>query len=261
MPGIGLSGWALSLPGRPPDRRGVAVLRAGLQAGARWIDTSDGLALREEEGPHNLRLVAEATRGHDARILLRVGMRRPGGVWIFDTAPDALRRAVDTALEVLDRARIDCLVLHGPPPDGPVEPPLEVLADLVEQGLAGALGLANAPIEILERARAVAPLAVVPWRYSWLARRADHAGVLAWCRAHDARFAAHEPAAPGPALETDSQLIAWGARHQVTPGQAAVAWVANRHPDALVLPCPRSEREARAFVAAGNVQLQLERER
>lgn len=62
VPVIGFGAMPLSIPNRPPEPVGLAVLHASLDAGVRLIDTAGVYCLGEHELGHNERLVAEALR-------------------------------------------------------------------------------------------------------------------------------------------------------------------------------------------------------
>src|SRR5262245_15617129 len=71
------------------ETRGVAVIRAALEAGANLLDTADAYALDDTEVGHNERLIARALRewGGDRRaitVVTKGGLVRPQGRWVPD---------------------------------------------------------------------------------------------------------------------------------------------------------------------------------
>ena len=68
---------------------------------------------------------------------------------------------------------------------------------LVDEGLIGGAGLSNHPLELMQRALAVGPVAVVQHQHSLLHRRAVDEGVVAWCAANDIPFLGWAPLASG----------------------------------------------------------------
>jgi aryl-alcohol dehydrogenase-like predicted oxidoreductase len=123
----------------------------------------------------------------------------------------------------------------------------------VTEGLVGAGGLSNHPVELMERAHAVAPVAVVQHQYSFLHRAPETDGVLDWCADHDSAFLAWAPLASGflaggfdlaalvpgdlrhrlPWASQDltgplGRLAAIASRHGVPAHRAALAWVTRR---------------------------------
>jgi aryl-alcohol dehydrogenase-like predicted oxidoreductase len=89
------------------------------------------------------------------------------------------------------------LQVHDPDPATPIEETWTAIADLVTEGLVRAGGLSNHPVELMDRARVVAPVAVVQHQYSLLHRAPETDGVLDWCAAHDSAFLAWAPLASG----------------------------------------------------------------
>ena len=68
---------------------------------------------------------------------------------------------------------------------------------LADEGLIGGAGLSNHPIELMERALTVGPIAVVQHQHSLLSRDADRDGVPDWCALHGIPFLAWSPLASG----------------------------------------------------------------
>jgi aryl-alcohol dehydrogenase-like predicted oxidoreductase len=142
------------------------------------------------------------------------------------------------------------------------------IADLVTEGLVGAGGLSNHPVELMERAYAVAPVAVVQHQYSFLHRAPETDGVLDWCADHDSAFLAWAPLASGfvaggfdlaalvpgdlrhrlPWASQDltgplGRLAAIASRHGVPAHCAALAWV-TRRPGTYAIVGARTPTEA-----------------
>src|ERR671919_2020480 len=83
VPAVGYGGMHLSLEDRPPERQGLEVVRAALDAGVRLIDTADVYCLDDADIGHNERLVAEALRGWSGDrdgvlAATKGGLTRPG---------------------------------------------------------------------------------------------------------------------------------------------------------------------------------------
>ena len=180
----------------PQDRgESVATIRAAIDAGTDFIDTAPfyGWGLAE-------RLVGEAVAGLDRRppIFSKCGtVRQPDGTARDDASPDAIRADVETGLDRLGVDRIDVVQIHDPDPTVPIERSWECLMGLVEDGLIGGAGLSNHPLELMQRAHAVGPIAVVQHQYSLLDRRAADVGLIEWCRANAIPFLGWAPLASG----------------------------------------------------------------
>jgi aryl-alcohol dehydrogenase-like predicted oxidoreductase len=251
-------------PQDPDDA--VGAVRAALDAGVDWIDTAPfyGWGRAEE-------LVGRAIAGHrdDVRILTKCGtVRRPDGRIAEDASPVAVRAGLQESLRRLGTDHVDVLQVHDPDPATPVEETWTAIAALVAEGLVGAGGLSNHPVELLERAQAVAPVAVVQHQYSLLHRSAETDGVLHWCAGHDSAFLAWAPLASGfltagfdlsalaagdlrrrlPWASRDltgllDRLDAVGARHGVPAHRVALAWAARR-PGTYAIAGARTPAEA-----------------
>ncbi|MEL6893468.1 MAG: aldo/keto reductase [Actinomycetota bacterium] len=180
----------------PQDRDdAVATVRAAIDAGVAFLDTAPfcGWGRAEE-------IVGAAIADLDQTppILTKYGTVRlaDGGVG-SDASPGAVRRDLEASLERLGRDRVDALQVHDPDPATPIEATWETIMELVDEGLIGGGGLSNHPIELMERARRVGPIAVVQHQYSALHQRAHTDGTVAWCAEHAVPFLAWAPLASG----------------------------------------------------------------
>jgi len=244
----------------------VGALRAALDAGVDWIDTAPfyGWGRAEE-------LVGRAIAGRrdEVRILTKCGtVRRADGRVAEDASPASVRAGLQESLRRLGTDYVDVLQVHDPDPATPVEDTWAAIADLIGEGLVGAGGLSNHPVELMERARAVAPVAVVQHQYSLLHRAPETDGVLDWCTAHDCAFLAWAPLASGfltagfdlTVLAPDDlrrrlpwaardltrlrgRLATVAARHGVPPHRVALAWTARR-PGTYAIAGARTPAEA-----------------
>jgi aryl-alcohol dehydrogenase-like predicted oxidoreductase len=251
-------------PQDPEDA--VGAVRAALDAGVDWIDTAPfyGWGRAEE-------LVGRAVAGRrdEVRILTKCGtVRRPDGRVGEDASPASVRAGLRESLRRLGTDHVDVLQVHDPDPDTPVEETWAAIADLVAEGLVRAGGLSNHPVELMARAHAVAPVAVVQHQYSLLHRGPETDGVLDWCAAHDSAFLAWAPLASGfltsgfdlatlapgdlrhrlPWATRDltpllARLAAVAARHGVPVHQVALAWAARR-PGTYAIAGARTPAEA-----------------
>ena len=221
----------------PQDPRdAVGAVRAAVEAGVDWIDTAPfyGWGRAEE-------LVGQAIAGRrdQVRILTKCGtVRRPDGRVGEDASPASIRTGLQESLRRLGTDHVDVLQVHDPDSTTPVEETWAAIAELIGEGLVRAGGLSNHPVELMSRAHAVAPVAVVQHQYSLLHRAPETDGVLDWCAAHDCAFLAWAPLASGfltagfdlATLAPDDlrRRLPWAAR-DLTPLRGRVAAVAARH--------------------------------
>jgi aryl-alcohol dehydrogenase-like predicted oxidoreductase len=191
---MGGPGWHADWGPAEPDES-VAAVRAAVAAGVGWIDTAPlyGWGRAEE-------LIGSALEGMAARpvVLTKCGdVRGPDGWPRDDHRASVLRADVQASLRRLRCPVIDVVQLHDPDPGTPVEESWQTVCDLIEQGAVRAGGLSNHPVELMDRAWAVGPVAVVQHQYSLLHRAPEADGVLEWCRQHQVPFLAWSPLAAG----------------------------------------------------------------
>jgi aryl-alcohol dehydrogenase-like predicted oxidoreductase len=182
--------------GEQDESEAIATVQAAVDAGVGWIDTAPfyGWGRAEE-------LVGRALAGarrDEVTVLTKCGtIRRPDGTVAEDGSPDAVRNDVEQSLGRLGTDRVDVVQLHDPDPSTPIEETVGALAELVEAGKVGAIGLSNHPFALLERAATVAPIAVVQAQWSLLHHEPEAAGALAWAEANGAVFLGWSPLGSG----------------------------------------------------------------
>src|SRR5208282_1545685 len=89
-----------------------------------------------------------------------------GGFSATEANPDALRAQIAESLRRLRSERIGLYYLHRIHPEVPLEQSLAVLAEHREAGTIAHVGVSEATVEQVERARAVMPIAAVQNHYS-----------------------------------------------------------------------------------------------
>jgi len=153
-----------------------------------------------------------------------------GGFSPEEAQPDALRAQVAESLRRLRSARIDLYYLHRIHPEVPLEQCMGVLAEEREAGRIAHVGISEATVEQVERARAVVPVEAVQNHYNLTERR--HEEVVDYCAAAGILFVPYFPLRGGGPPELDE--IA--ARHGATPSQVILAWLLRRSPTMLPIP-------------------------
>jgi len=251
-------------PQDPDDA--VGAVRAALDAGVDWIDTAPfyGWGRAEE-------LIGQAVAGRrdEVRILTKCGtVRRADGRAAEDASPAAVRAGLQQSLRRLRTDYVDVLQVHDPDPATAIEDTWAAITDLVSEGLIRAGGLSNHPVELMARAHAVAPVAVVQHQYSVLHRAPETDGVLDWCAEHGSAFLAWAPLASGfltegfdlaglaphdlrhrlPWARQDlgalrGRLATLATRHGVPAHRVALAW-ATRCPGTYAIVGARTPTEA-----------------
>ena len=242
--------------GPPKDHaQALAVLREAVAQGVNHIDTSDFY------GPHVVnQLIKEALAPYPTDLLLvtKVGARRgPDKSWDPAFSREDLTQAVHDNLRNLGVEALDVVNLrlmfdvHGPA-EGPIEEPLGVLADLQRQGLVRHIGLSNATAKQIEDGRKIADIVCVQNQYN-LAHREDDALIDSLAAAGIAYvpFFPLGGFSPLQSKALDDVAASLGA----TPLQVALAWLAHRSPNILLIAGTSSVAHLRENLAVAEIAL------
>lgn len=236
IPRIGLGCMSLShaYGVAPSEADGLALLRAALDAGVGMLDTATLYGAGSNE-----RLVGRALAGRRDEVLLasKGGMAAVDGVKTIDGRPQTLRAQVDASLDRLGVEHIDLYYLHRWDKTVPIGESVGALADLVQAGKIGAIGLSEVSVERLREAQAVAPVAAVQNEYSLWSRNPE-LGMLEATRADGIALVAFSPVARGFLADAiqDPGSLAPGDIRRGMPRFQPVHWEAN----ARLLPAWRS---------------------
>lgn len=196
-PGIGLGCMNLSHAYGTPvsESEGIKALHAAFGMGYRHFDTATLYG-----GGKNERLVGKALKELRNEIFLasKCGMAigEESGKKEINGSPDTLRRHIENSLRRLQTEHIDLYYLHRLDPRTPIEASVGALADMVQEGKIGAIGLSEVSAETLRKAHAVHPIAALQTEYSLWSRNADIA-VLEATRELGTAFVAFSPVARG----------------------------------------------------------------
>jgi aryl-alcohol dehydrogenase-like predicted oxidoreductase len=142
--------------GGQDEREAIAAIRAGLDAGANWLDTAPfyGWGRAEE-------IVRRALEGRrdDVLVFTKCGtVPDPERVSRMDNRPEAIRADLEASLLRLGVDHVDLLQIHDLDRSTPIEESWGELQRLREEGKIRWAGLSNHPAELVERALAVAPV-------------------------------------------------------------------------------------------------------
>ena len=256
------------------DAEAAAIMDAAWEAGIDTFDTADAYG-----GGRSERAIGKwmKSRGLTPKLATKTfHPMAPGGD--HGLAPDRIRRQVDSSLERLGVDRIDLYLTHQPDDDTPLADTLGVLDELVAAGKIGAYGGSHVTAELLRKANG---------RYGWIQNsyslldQADADGVLpivaedglgytpfsplagGWLTGKYREGEAPPPASrmsmrPGPYTDfvrTDvwqalDRLHDWTYSRELTPTQAAYAWVLGEPRVTAVLIGPRQPLHVASAVEA-----------
>jgi aryl-alcohol dehydrogenase-like predicted oxidoreductase len=250
---IGGGGWEFGW-GPQADDESIAAIHRALDLGVNWIDTAAAYGFGRSE-----QTVGRALAGLRGRpyvftkgSLLDDGTRHVRHV----LKRDSILHEAEASLRRLDIDAIDLYQIHWPIPDEDIEEGWSAMAELKERGLVRHIGVSNFSPSQLRRIEQIAPVETIQPPYSLIDQAAeaeilplaeqDGIGVIVYSpmgsglltggitreriaampdddwRKTDPRFT--EPQLSRH-LALAARLQAVAARHAVTPGAVAVAWV------------------------------------
>ncbi len=280
--GLGCMGMTPIYATPDPDEA-IATIHAAVDAGVTLIDTADAY-----NGGKNEELVGRAIAGIRDQVTLATkfgNMRLPDGTRTVNAKPEYVFEACDKSLARLGVERIDLWYLHRMDPSVPIEDTVGAMAQLVEQGKVGAIGLSEAGAATIRRAHATHPLAAIQTEYS-LATRDVEAEILPTCRELGIGFVAYAPLSRGllsgeitsldqlgendrrhamPRFQGDNlehnlemvdSLADIAAAHGVSTAALAIAWVLARGDD--IVPIPGCSRRATLADSLSALTVELE---
>lgn len=262
-----------------------SIVEASVEAGVNWFDTAEAYGRGASE--------------HVLAEVLTTSPPHPNHLYIADKWWPTFRRAADIRasfaerLERLAPLRIDLYQIHNPFALSTVKAQMKAMADLVESGKIGAVGVSNFSARRMRTAaRALSrhgiALASNQVRYSLLDRRIEGNGVLEAARETGASIIAYSPLAQGllsgkfhrspGAVERLSgprrmlpsfhrrglartrplidELIAIADAHGATAAQVALAWTVQFH-RGLIFAIPGATSSSQARDNAAAMQLEL----
>src|SRR6185437_3810489 len=148
----------------------TAAIHAGLDAGMTWVDTAEvyGNGVSEQ-------IVGRAVAGRDdVLVFTKVAPDEGSGL-----AAGQVRDAIEASLRRLGRDHVDLYQVHWPSDDVPIEETWGAMAELVAAGKARWIGVSNFDRALVERCRAIHPVASVQNEFSRL-HRGDRDDLLPW---------------------------------------------------------------------------------
>ena len=268
--------------GDADDAESKATIERAIELGVTFLDTADMYGWG-----HNERLVGDVIRNRRDAVQLatKFGQTRDdaGGRGV-DGSPEYVRRACDASLERLGVEVIDLYYLHRVDAAVPIEDTVGAMAALVEAGKVRFLGLSEASAATVRRAHAVHPITALQTEYSLWTRDVEDE-ILPACRELGVGFVAYSPLGRGwltgtvtepnalpegdrrrnhprfaeENFETNRALAAAleavAATRNLTPAQAALAWVIARGDDVVPIPGTRTRSHLESNAEAATIEL------
>lgn len=162
--------------GTPPDRRHAhRVLNHALDIGHTLLDTAALYGFG-----HNEELLGEALAGRRKEYFLasKCGLfKNAEGKREIDGRPEIIKKTCEDSLRRLRTDFIDLYYLHRWDKKVPIEESMGAMAELVEEGKIGAIGLSEVSAATLKKAHAVHPIAALQNEYSLFSRNPEIASL------------------------------------------------------------------------------------
>ena len=202
---VGFGAWAIGGPwrfgwGSVDDDESVAAMRRAVELGVNWVDTAAVYGLGHSEEVVG-RALAPYRVGEEVFVFTKCGRRwegRPDGVIENDLRPESIRDECERSLRRLGVERIDLYQFHWPDwmSGAALEDSWGTMVELVEEGKARWIGVANFDTGQLARCEAIRHVDSVQPPLSLLARGA-RTTVLPWAAEHGTGAIVYSPMASG----------------------------------------------------------------
>jgi aryl-alcohol dehydrogenase-like predicted oxidoreductase len=238
--------------GPPADKKeALAVLRRAVELEVNLIDTA------ESYGPHvSEELIAAALHPYAQGLVIATkgGLDRPGPhKWQPDGRPQRLREELEGSLRRLRRDRIDLWQLHRIDPAVPEEEQFGAMQAFQREGKVRHLGLSEASLEQIQRARAFFPVVSVQNRYNLVDREWN--AVVDYCDREGIAFIPWFPLQVGKLAEKGGALVEVARELGATPSQVGLAWLLRRSRVMLPIPGTSHVSHLDENVAAAGIDL------
>ena len=192
--GLGCMGMSVFY-GASDDAASIKTIHHAIDLGVTFFDTAELYG-----NGHNEELLGKAVKDRRDAVILatKFGLRLKdeGGVTPANGNPDYVKAACDESLKRLGVDVIDLYYAHRVDPTVPVEEMVGAMAELVQAGKVGHLGLSEAGAGSIRKAHAVHPIAAVQTEYSLWSREVE-TDVLPTCQELGIGFVPYSPLSRG----------------------------------------------------------------
>jgi diketogulonate reductase-like aldo/keto reductase len=245
VPALGQGSWNMG------DERGtraeeIATLQLGLDLGLNLIDTAEMYGEGKSE-----ELVGQAIAGRRDNAFL------VSKVYPHNASRKGAVSACERSLKRLGTDRLDLYLLHWRG-SIPFAETLEAFTSLQKAGKIRHYGVSNLDIEDMKELSQVSSAGGVQTNQLLfnLTRRGIEFDLLPWMRERRMPVMAYSPVEQARLL-SNPKLVAFARRHDMTPSQAALAWLLSRND---VIAIPKASRREHVQENAGALGIELSAE-
>lgn len=266
---MGMTGFEEAhMYGAADEKEAIATIHRSLELGGNFLDTADLY------GPlKNEQLIAKAISSKRDRYVLatKFGWEIDDNnkvTWAINGKKDYVKKSLERSLKNLNTDYIDLYYLHRLDKNTPIEETVEAMAELVQEGKIGYIGLSEVSSETVRRAHAVHPITAVQSEYSLFERTVEERGILTTLNELGIGFVAYSPLGRGflsgqiksindlpendfrraiprfqgerfnKNIELVNAIEAMAQTKEVTSSQLALAWIMGKG----ILPIPGTKR-------------------
>lgn len=177
---LGLGTWVFGgeMWGGAQEKDAAAAVHAALAHGINLIDTAPVYGHGKSE-----EIVGMAIKGRRDQVVLatKCGLVSKGKGIVSDLSSPSIQKEIEESLKRLQTDYIDLYQCHWPDPATPIEETMEALNRLKEQGKIRHIGVSNFDLDLLKKAKALAPVVSLQSQFSLLERTLE-GEMIPYCR-------------------------------------------------------------------------------
>lgn len=239
IPELGLGTW------QNTDARECAEsVKTALEMGYKHIDTAQIYENEEYVGNG----LSQATVDRDDFFLA-------SKVWIDRLDKKGVIESTEESLDKLGVEKVDLMYIHWPSGEYSPQETLPAMQQLVEKGMAEAIGVSNFTPEQLDEAMEIAGEDIIANQVE-MHPLLQQEELLEKCREHDVTLVAYSPLARGEVFDIP-ELNEIAEKHGVSEAQVSLAWLMQKD-NVVVIPKASTEDHIRDNFKALDLELDKE---